>query len=96
MSKCLHATTTNTPGHFGKQGSFTYPLLDELEGTLILGHLQQLHGAPLVRGEAAHLTDHVTHKLAVLGQTLKHKISEELDACIRTNSNCGLCSTQQF
>lgn len=51
----------------------TYPLLDELEGTLILGHLQQLHGAPLVRGEAAHLTDHVTHELAVLGQTLKYK-----------------------
>ncbi len=52
----------------------TYPFLDELERALVLGHLEQLHSTPLVRREAAHLADHVAHKLGVFGQTLKHKI----------------------
>ncbi len=51
----------------------TYPFLDELERALVLGHLEQLHSTPLVRREAAHLADHVAHKLGVFGQTLKHK-----------------------
>lgn len=49
----------------------TYPLLDKLEGSLVLWHLQQLHGSPLIWSKPAHFTDHVTHKLAVLGQTLQ-------------------------
>lgn len=49
----------------------THPLLDELEGPLVFGHLEQLHGSPLIGSEATHLADHVPHKLAVLGQTLQ-------------------------
>lgn len=52
-----------------------YPLLDELERALVLRHLEQLHGAPLVRGEAAHLADHVAHELGVLGQALRGRAS---------------------
>ncbi|KAK7803619.1 hypothetical protein U0070_014303, partial [Myodes glareolus] len=46
-----------------------YPLLDELdelERVLVLGHLEQLHGALLVGREAAHLPDHVPQELGVL------------------------------
>lgn len=49
----------------------THPLLDELEGPLVFGHLEQLHGSPLIGSEATHLADCVSHKLAVLGQTLQ-------------------------
>ena len=52
-------------------GSPTYPFLDELEGPLVLGDLEQLHGASLVRGEATHLPDHVPHELGVFGETLR-------------------------
>ena len=45
-----------------------HPFLDELEGPLVLGDLEQLHGPPLMRGEAAHLPDHVPHELGVLGE----------------------------
>ena len=52
-------------------GNPTYPLLDELEGPLVLGDLEQLHGSSLVRGEATHLPDHVPHELGVFGETLR-------------------------
>ena len=42
-------------------------LLKELQAPLVLGDLQQLHGAPLVGGEADDLTDQVADGLAVLG-----------------------------
>ena len=45
-----------------------HPFLDELEGPLVPGDLEQLHGPPFIRGEAAHLLDHVPHKLGVLGE----------------------------
>ena len=45
-----------------------HPFLDELEGLLVLGDLHQLHVRPLIRGEAAHLPDHVPHELGVLGK----------------------------
>ena len=51
----------------------TYPLLDELQSPLILGHLEQLHSTSLIRCKTTHLTDHVTNKLAVLGQALQDK-----------------------
>ena len=50
-------------------GNPTYPFLDELEGPLVLGDLEQLHGSSLVRGEATHLPDHVPHELGVFGET---------------------------
>ena len=46
-----------------------HPFLDELEGPLVLGDLEQHHGSSLVRGEATHLPDHVPHKLGVFGET---------------------------
>ena len=46
-----------------------HPFLDELEGPLVLGDLEQLHGSSLVRGEATYLPDHVLHKLGVFGET---------------------------
>ena len=46
-----------------------HPSLDELEGPLVLGDLEQLHGSSLVRGEATYLPDHVLHKLGVFGET---------------------------
>lgn len=51
----------------------THPLLDELEGSLVLGHFQQLHGSPLIRSKPTHFTDHIPHKLGVFGQTLGSK-----------------------
>lgn len=36
-----------------------YPFFDELEGPLVLGDREQLHGLLLIRGEAAHRSDHV-------------------------------------
>ncbi|TNN77942.1 hypothetical protein EYF80_011865 [Liparis tanakae] len=39
----------------------------------------QLHGAPLIRGKAAHFTDHVPNKLAVFGQTLWRR--KKRDSC---------------
>lgn len=45
------------------------PSLDELEGPLVLGDLEQLHGSSLVRGEATHLPDHVPHEFGVFGET---------------------------
>lgn len=35
-----------------------HPLPDELEGPLVLGDLEQLHGTDLTGGEAAHLAEH--------------------------------------
>lgn len=52
-------------------GNPTYPFLDELEGPLVLGDLEQLHGSSLVRGEATHLPDHVPHEFGVFGETLR-------------------------
>lgn len=52
-------------------GNPTYPFLDELEGPLVLGDLEQLHGSSLVRGEATHLPDHVPHELGVFRETLR-------------------------
>ena len=46
-------------------GNPTYPLLDELEGPLVLGDLEQLHVLSLRRGEAARLPDHVPYELGV-------------------------------
>lgn len=43
-------------------------LLDELELALVLEHLEQLHGVPVVGHEAAHLLDHILHELGVLGE----------------------------
>ncbi len=43
------------------------PLLEELQAPLVLGDLEQLHGAALVRGVAGHLADHVAHELVVVG-----------------------------
>lgn len=45
------------------------PLLDELEGSLVLGHFQQLHGSPLIWSKTTHLANHVSNKLAMFGQT---------------------------
>uniref|UniRef100_A0A6B0V1W0 Putative secreted protein n=1 Tax=Ixodes ricinus TaxID=34613 RepID=A0A6B0V1W0_IXORI len=42
------------------------PLLDELEGTLVLGHLEQLHGPPFERRKATHLADQVANEAGVL------------------------------
>ena len=47
--------------------------LQELEGALILGHLQQLHATLLVGGMSDHLTDHVAHELGVFGLHLQWK-----------------------
>lgn len=55
----------------------TYPFLDELEGPLVLGDLEQLHGAPLVGRKAAHLPDHVPHELGVLGEALRDRASQD-------------------
>ena len=46
-----------------------HPFLDELEGPLVLGDLEQLHGSSIERGEATHLPDHVPHELGVFGET---------------------------
>lgn len=45
-----------------------HPFLDELQGLLVLGDLEQLHGVLLIGGKATHLSDHVPHKLCVLGE----------------------------
>lgn len=45
-----------------------HSFLDELELALVLEHLEQLHGVPIVGHEAAHLLDHVLHELGVLGE----------------------------
>merc|ERR1712168_1667300 len=42
-------------------------LLQELEATLVLGDLEQLHGPSLVGSEADDFTDEVTASLVVLG-----------------------------
>lgn len=49
----------------------THPFLNELEGTLVFGHLQQLHGTPFIGGKATHLANHVANKLTVFGQALR-------------------------
>lgn len=49
----------------------THPLLDELEGSLVLRHLQELHGSPLIWSEATNFSDHVPNKLAVFGKMLQ-------------------------
>lgn len=43
--------------------------LDELEGLLGLGDLEQVYSTPLVGGEAACLWDYALHRLGVLGET---------------------------
>ena len=43
-----------------------HPVLDEAEGQLVLGNLEQFHGLPLIRGKAAH----VLHKLGVFGEAV--------------------------
>lgn len=45
--------------------------LQELEGTLILGHLQQFHGALLVGRVSNHLTDQIAGEFCVTGLNLK-------------------------
>lgn len=45
----------------------------ELQSTLILGHLQQLHGAAFVRGMTDDLADQVADEFCVLGLDLKRK-----------------------
>ena len=50
-------------------GCVSPPSLDELEGPLVLGDLEQLHGSSLVRGKATYLPDHVPHDLGVFGET---------------------------
>lgn len=45
-----------------------HPFLDELQGLLVLRDLKQLHGAPILRGKATHLSDYVPHELGVLGE----------------------------
>lgn len=49
-----------------------YPFLDEFEGTLVLGHLQQLHSTLLIGGKSTHLADKITRKLGMFGQLLKN------------------------
>lgn len=51
----------------------TEATLQELEGALILGHLQQLHTALLVRRVANDLADQIAHELGVLGLDLEKK-----------------------
>jgi hypothetical protein len=46
----------------------THLLLGDLESTLVLANLQQLHHTPLVGSEASHLTHNVAHKLDALAQ----------------------------
>ena len=45
-----------------------HPLLDELECALVLGHFEQLQGAPLIGCKAAHFLDHVPYELGVLSE----------------------------
>lgn len=45
-----------------------HPLLDELEGALVLGDLEQHHGTPLVLGKATHLSDYVSREFCVLSE----------------------------
>lgn len=45
--------------------------LQELEGALVLGHLQQLHATLLVGSVSDDLTDHVAHELGVFGLHLQ-------------------------
>jgi len=45
--------------------------LEELQGPLILGHLQQLHGALLIGSVANDLADQVAHELGVAGLDLQ-------------------------
>lgn len=44
-----------------------HPFLDELEGALVFGDLEQFHSMPLLCGNAAHLLD-LPHELGVLGE----------------------------
>lgn len=43
-----------------------HSFLDELEGMLVLGELEQLRGSPFTGSEASHLTDHVRMNLVCL------------------------------
>jgi len=54
--------------------------LEELQGPLILGHLQQLHGALLVGSMAHHLTHQIAHELGVTGLDLQDRILRELQS----------------
>lgn len=61
----------------------TEATLQELEGALILGHLQQLHTALLVRRMANDLADQIAHELGVLGlDTLGAGRADSLDLAI--------------
>lgn len=64
--------------------------LQELERTLILRHLQQLHTALLVRGMADHLTHQVAHELGVLGLDLEEWTKRRLAYTIFFTYNVGL------
>lgn len=57
--------------------------LQELEGALILGHLQQLHAPLLVGGMADHLTDDVAHELGVFGLHLERKRIHALEKVLK-------------
>ena len=50
-----------------------YPLFAELEGTLILGNAEQLHGSPLVGGKAGDLPGDITDELDMFVEGLKQK-----------------------
>ena len=50
-----------------------YPLFAELEGTLILGNAEQLHGSPLVGSKAGNLPGDITDELDMFVEGLKQK-----------------------
>jgi hypothetical protein len=50
----------------------TYSFLQELEGTLILGNLQQFHGSLFIRSMSRDFLDNVSDEFGMLGQFLRN------------------------
>jgi hypothetical protein len=46
-------------------------LLADLQGTLVLADLEELHHTPLIWCKASNLTNNLTHELDVLAQALQ-------------------------
>ena len=78
MARPLNANSNKNKKHLSviwqtsRAALFTYSLLAELEGSLVLADFEQLHAALLVGSESTHLSHKVTHKFDVFAW-LKHK-----------------------
>ena len=65
------------------------PLLQELEGALLPGHLQELHGPPLVGRKANDLPDNIPDEFVVLRQTLQQKYTNKNISIKRSQRSPG-------